>query len=229
MSNTESQLRRSSRPTQQSQTTVKEEYRNAYQVLDELLQEKVVVKNTRELIKHVQDLKESFAKFMLVSKEFKRSLKKVKAISEYRAIVMEIKDYKADTLTFIEGANAILIQHGVQSMDNIDSSDTISGQSQNDLMKRFLDDASDRSYSESIPPSIPRAIPPPVPSPFVHPPPMTPPVQEDPSPYMLSASGPTSRKEVGPHTWANLALRGAQQSPPAHLMVQRSLEHLTLD
>ena len=84
---------------------------------------------------------------------------------------MEIKDYKADTSTFIEGANEILIQHGVKTVDDIDSSDTISVHSQNDLMERFLDDASDRSYTESIPPSIPRATPPPVPSPFVHTPP----------------------------------------------------------
>ena len=56
MSNTESQLRWSSRPTQRSQIIVKEEYKNASQVLDELLQEKVEVKNTYYTYKYLKIL-----------------------------------------------------------------------------------------------------------------------------------------------------------------------------
>ena len=167
------QPRRSGRPVIRSQVLIREDYRKIGEEIDDLLQEKIEPMDNEQLVNYAQQLKESYSKFSGAAKEVKQSLKKERAHAEYRNIVKEIKDYKTDISMFIEGINEILVQRGQEPLDNIDTADTVSIQSE-DMMSRFLDDVGDKSETESISPSIPRVPPPTVPSPFVHTPPITP-------------------------------------------------------
>ena len=194
------QPRRSTRPLTRSQVVLREELRNYAEALDDIIQPVNEKRSSEELISHASEVKEVFIKYSSVARELKNSLQKQRASAEILALSQVTRDCRTDATAFIDRTNEILLQRGDEQLDAIDTSDTISIRSEDDLI----------SETGSIAPSVPRYSPPHVPSPYAHTPPVTPPLHGNTTPEGIIAEVMT------------------QPTHPLHQSVQSGFENLSL-